>query len=299
MTSKRFRIASAVLKRQLSQTFTTPPRPITEERERMEKLVGLLRLPAGCTTRAITVGNIPAEWLEPPTHNGRILLYLHGGAYCLGSITTHRAWVALLACAAECRVLMVDYRLAPEHPFPAALDDSTAVYHWLLAQGHQPEKIAIGGDSAGGGLTVATLVNLRDMGHPLPRTAVCISPWVDLAGTGESMRTQLETDVILTPQFLEHYGNLYLAGTPATHPLVSPLYADLHGLPPLLIQVGGRELLRDDGLRLAESARTAGVDVTLDYWPEMIHVWHSLATVVPEGKEAIERIAVYLGEMMP
>ena len=187
------------------------------------------------------------------------------------------------------RSLVINYRLAPEHPHPAALEDAITAYRWLLTQGYDPSQIVIAGDSAGGGLALAALLALLDAGEPLPAGAVCISPWTDLALTGASMRSKAKVDHILDPNSLEMYARYYAGIDEVTSPLLSPLYADLKGLPPLLIQVGGDEILLDDATRLAEQAREAGVDVTLEIWDEMFHVFQ-LVSFLPETQKAVKHI---------
>jgi acetyl esterase/lipase len=222
------------------------------------------------------------------------MLYLHGGGYVVGSIATHRGLAGRLSQAAAARVLLVDYRLAPEHPFPAAVDDAASAYRWLLAQGIESARLVIAGDSAGGGLTIATLVALRDAGVPLPAAAVCLSPWVDLEGSGDSVTTKAAADPLVQKDMLLQLGAWYLAGADPRTPLAAPLYADLRRLPPLLIQVGTAEILLDDATRLAEKATAAGVKVTLESWEDMIHVWQLFAPMLPEGQQAIERIGVFV-----
>jgi acetyl esterase/lipase len=214
--------------------------------------------------------------------------------YVIGSINTHRDLASRLSLAAAARVLLIDYRLAPEHPFPAAVDDATAAYRWLLSSGADPSHMVIAGDSAGGGLTVATLVALRDAGTPLPAAGVCLSPWVDLECSGESMTTKAAADPMVRRDGLMKMAEWYLAGQPPRTPLAAPLYADLSGLPPLLIQVGTAEVLLDDSTRLAERARKAGVTVTLEPWEDMIHVWQAFAALLPEGRQAIDRIGEFI-----
>jgi acetyl esterase/lipase len=238
---------------------------------------------------------VPAEWVVAPGADARrVILYLHGGGYTIGSINTHRELAARLSRAAAARVLVIDYRLAPEHPHPAAVDDATAAYRWLLANGVDPARIVVAGDSAGGGLTVATLVALRDAHTPLPAAGVCLSPWVDLEGSGESMTTKAAVDPMVQRDGLLKMAAAYLAGQDARTPLAAPLYANLSGLPPLLIQVGTAETLLDDSTRLAERARKAGVNVTLDPWEDMIHVFQAFATYLPEARQAIDRIGEFV-----
>lgn len=241
------------------------------------------------------MGPLPAEWIVPEeVCNGRVILYLHGGAYCLGSINSHRFLGGQLAELAKLKVLLIDYRLAPEHPLPAAVEDAVAAYRFLLEQGFAPDKITIGGDSAGGGLTIATLTALREAGEPMPGRAVCISPWVDLSGSGRSMETRRAADLMLSPELLARYAAYYLNGRDASDPVASPLFADLTGLPPLLILVGTEEILLDDARCLAEKATAAGVEVTLEVWQRMIHVWPALAMVIPEGRQALVRIGEFI-----
>jgi monoterpene epsilon-lactone hydrolase len=243
----------------------------------------------------VLAGGVPAEWVVPQgARAGRVLLYLHGGAYCSGSLDAYRGLVASLAEAARSRTLVVDYRLAPEHPFPAAFEDTCTAYAWLLAEGFAPGQVAIAGDSAGGGLALALMVSLREAGQPLPSAAVCISPWADLAFSGTSWTTNARRELVLHAPTLRQMASAYLGGLDPRTPLASPLYADLAGLPPLLIQVGGDECLLSDAQGVAERARAAGVDVELEVWEGMYHVWHVMARYVPESRQAIERIGAWL-----
>jgi len=241
------------------------------------------------------LGGVPVEWASVcGKSTDRVVLYFHGGGYCLGSIATHRALVGNLARAASARVASVEYRLAPEHPFPAAVDDAVAAYRALLATGIDPARIALAGDSAGGGLTAAALLGLRDRGDPLPACAVCISPWLDLSCSGPSMRTRVEQDPIVAPAQLRKLAEVYLGGASSREPLASPLFAELSGLPPVLVHVGTAETLLDDSIRFAERARAAGVDVSLEVWDEMVHVWHAFAPLLPEADRAVAGIGEYV-----
>jgi epsilon-lactone hydrolase len=246
----------------------------------------------------VSAGGVKAEWITAPNAAAdRAILYLHGGGYIMGSINTHRELIARLSKAAQARILALDYRLAPEHPFPAPVEDATAAYRWMLAQGLKPSRIAVAGDSAGGGLTVAALVAFRDAGLPMPAAGIPISPWVDLEAIGESMKTRSSQDPIVKPEMIREIARVYLAGQNPRSPLAAPLYADLHGLPPLLIHVGDAEALLDDSKRLAERAKAAGVDVTLEVWPEMPHVWHLFAHFLPEGQQAIDRVGEFVRKL--
>jgi epsilon-lactone hydrolase len=228
----------------------------------------------------------------------RLLMYVHGGGFSTGSLITHRELAARISLAANIPVLLIDYRLAPEHPFPAAQEDVVCVYRWLLAQGKQANHIVIGGDSAGAQLVMSALVALRDEGQRLPAATILISPWVDLALMGDSLQTRAEVDPLTFRADLQYSANLYLNGHDPHDPLASPLFANLQGLPPMLIHVGDHESLLSDSTRLAERATAAGVEVQLDVWPEMWHVWHGWAGSLPEGQAAIDKIGSYIQQQM-
>lgn len=268
--------------------------PFPERREEFEQVASQLPVPDGVDSEPLQVEGIPAEWIIPDAAGEGALLYLHGGGYTIGSIKTHRPLVARIALAAAIPALMIDYRLAPEYPYPAAVEDAVAAYRWLRGRGFSPAHIGIAGDSAGGGLTVATLVALREKDMQMPAAAVCLSPWVDMEMTGESMQTRAEVDPVVQPLSLREMAEAYLGETDPRTPLAAPLYADLTGLPPMLIQVGTSEVLLDDATRLAERARAAGVDVTLEPWDDMIHVWHFFAAMLPEAGQAIGRIGSFI-----
>ncbi len=285
---------------QLLRQRPAEPQDLAQQRAAFEGLVGMLPGPPGVLRQAVSAGGVPGEWISVNgAAAGRVIYYLHGGGYTIGSVNSHAALVARLCQAAGARSLAVNYRLAPEHPFPAAVEDAVAGYRWLLEQGTGPERTTIAGDSAGGGLTVATLVALRDQGVPLPAAAVCLSPWVDLEGLGDSIRTKAAADPMIDEPHLHESASAYLAGADPRTPLAAPLYADLAGLPPLLVHVGSAEVLLDDSIRLAERAKAAGVDVTLEVWDEMIHVWHFMAGILPEGQQAIDRVGQFVRERAP
>ena len=244
----------------------------------------------------VDANGVTAEWVTAPTSDpNRVVLYFHGGGYTVGSIASYRNFTGRLARATQSRVLAVEYRLAPEHPFPAAVDDAVASYRWLIAQGIPPSRIAIGGDSAGGGLALACTVALRDAGDPLPATVIAISPSTDLAKEGASIRERAHLDPIVTYESSSAHAKRYVGENgDYKHPLASPLYADYRGMPPLLIMVGTHDALHDDSTRVAAKAEAVGVDVTLDIWEHMIHVWPVFAEILPEGRAAIEQIGAYV-----
>jgi acetyl esterase/lipase len=270
---------------------------IADMRAGMEDMAGGAPLPEGTTIEVVDAGGVPAEWVSVAGAPGdAVLLYLHGGGYCIGSINTHRGMAARLAQACRARALNLDYRLAPEHPHPAAVDDAVAAYRWLLDRGMAPAQIVVGGDSAGGGLVMATLLALRDGGHPLPVAGFCLSPWVDLECSGETMTTKADVDPMVGKDGLTEMAAAYAGDHELRHPLVSPLHADLSGLPPLLIQVGTAETLLDDAVRLADRARNAGMDVRLEAWDDLVHVFQAFAPMVPEAVEAIDGIGRFVRE---
>lgn len=259
-------------------------------------------LPVRAAVTPVNANGVPAEWVSAPsaerfenrsTTGERTVLYLHGGGYVSGSPRTHRALAGELAHAAGARLLLPAYRLAPEHPFPAALEDAWVAYWWLLSQGMSPGQIVAAGDSAGGGLALALLVALRDAGIPLPAGLVCISPWADLTLHGASVRANDGRDY-LNAAAIRAVAALYLNGRDAHEALASPLFADLRGLPPTLIQAGTAELLLDDSKRLARRAAAAGVPVELELWENMVHVWHFLYPFEAKARHAIRRIGAFV-----
>jgi monoterpene epsilon-lactone hydrolase len=251
--------------------------------------------PSGTQTITMDVGGIPADCISTAvSRSDRHVLYFHGGGHLLGSPSLYRDLTWRIAAIARARVLCIDYRLAPEHPFPASLDDAVKAYRWLLNEGADPRRVAFMGDSSGGGLAFATLLKLRDEGTPLPAAAVAISPWTDLALTGASLRLNAAADPMIPVEVLPIAVEQYLAGADPRHPYASPLYGDPTGLPPTLILVGSDDVLRDDAVRMAEKMRAAGCDVEVEVWPRMFHVWPLLARVMPEARAAIARIGAFL-----
>lgn len=268
---------------------------IAARRARMERMARRAAPPGKVRFERVDADGVPAAWVSGPgAKDGRAVLYLHGGGYYNGSLTTHKGLAASISQAAEVPVLLIDYRLAPEHPFPAAVEDATGACRWLLRGGLPPERLAIAGDSAGGGLAVAAMLELKASGDPLPAAGVCLSPWTDLAMTGESIRTRASVDRTLRPSDMPFVAWCYLQTADPRTPTASPLYGDLAGLPPLLVQVGTDEILLDDSRRLAERAGRAGVSVRLDIRDGMIHVWQAYSRFVPEASKAIAAIGEFL-----
>jgi epsilon-lactone hydrolase len=251
--------------------------------------------PAGVVWEPVDAGGVPAIWAIPEGGaDDRVVQYLHGGGYILMSAEIYKRLTGHLAKAIGCRVLNVDYGLAPENPHPGPVNDSVKAYRWLLDQGFRPDHIAISGDSAGGGLTLATVLKLVGDGLPQPAAAVPLSPWTDMEGLGESMQTNADRDVLIRGDQLKGMTDMFLAGSDPRDPLAAPLYGDYTGVSPLYIQVGGDETLLDDARRVATRAGSAGVDVKLDVFPEMQHVFQMAAGNMPEADDAVARIGAYL-----
>lgn len=266
---------------------------VQEQRAAMEASADLFPVAADIVVEEVTAYGVPADWIAVDGfETDRVVLYFHGGAYAMGSRNTHRSLASRIARAAKARVLLPDYRLAPEQPFPAAIEDAERCWQWLLAEGHAPERMAIAGDSAGGGLTLATLLALKSAGAPLPACAVAMSPWTDLEGTGPSAQPGAVDDPMLTPDGLRTSGHQYAAAD-LQNPLAAPLHGNLEDLPPLLLQVGTREILLSDSTRFADKARAAGVNVTLEIEEGLIHVWQMFPNV-PEAESAIARAGAFI-----
>lgn len=268
---------------------------VHKERVELEGLGAMFKVPKGVKVVEVSADGVPAEWLIPPGVSAdRVVLYLHGGSYVAGSINSHRSLVANIAVACKARALLIDYRLAPEHPYPAAVEDAMTAYRWLINGHVDARHLAVAGDSAGGGLAIALLVSLRDGKVHLPAAGVCLSPWTDLAFTGETWKSKLKADLILYAYKEVEFAQMYLGGLGPKTPLASPLYADLKGLPPLLVQVGTDEVLLSDSTRLVERAKQAGVEATLDVWDRMQHVWQFAASFIPESRRAVERMGEFI-----
>jgi acetyl esterase/lipase len=280
--------------RSLTEKFETLA-DVEDFRAAYEEFTSQFQPEEGTTYERVGAGGVPADWaVAPGAADDPVMIWLHGGGYMIGSMRTHRPTLSRLSKASGGRVLGLDYRLAPENPFPAAVQDTVAAYRWLLANGTDPKKIVIGGDSAGGGLTVAALVALRYTGEPMPAAGISHSGWTDLKHTGESITTKAEIDPILSREMLDLMAQTYVGGRDPGTPLASPFYADLHGLPPLLVQAGTAEILLDDAIRFTDKAKAAGVDVTLEIWDDMPHIWQVFAPILPEGQQAIDHMGEFV-----
>jgi epsilon-lactone hydrolase len=297
-------LACWFLRRQFHPETVRPTISVARARAMTSKRAYTPRVPAGWRLLERSAeGDRPlqGEWLEPPSpptaanaHATPTILYLHGGGYYFCSPRSHRTLTFGLASRTNARLISLDYRLAPEHRFPAALDDAVAAYRRLLSDGTPPQSIVIAGDSAGGGLALATLVALRDAGDALPAGAVLLSPWTDLAATGASIRANDGVDPMFAGASIARAAEIYLGDTPAAHPYASPLYADLHGLPPTLMQVSSTEVLLDDSVRVAKKIEAAGARVELEVWPKLPHVWHMFVPFIPESRRALDRAAAFV-----
>lgn len=282
--------------------LSSKPRPVgwAQRRERLDEVGSIWPVAGDMKLELADLDGVEGEWsIAPGSDATRILMFFHGGGYCSGSILSHRRMVTEAGRAAGIRTLAVGYRLAPEHPFPAALDDALTAWRCIQNQGVAARRIAIGGDSAGGGLTVALITRLRDAGEELPGCAWLVSPWTDLTMSGETLATKDAIDPILHKGYLGELAGAYLpAGTDRKDPRVSPLYADLKGLPPTLIQVGSAETLLADATRFAAAAGTAGVPVTLEIWPHMIHAWHLWNAHLEPGRRALAKAGSFIRECL-
>ncbi|MFD2229588.1 alpha/beta hydrolase [Alkalimarinus sediminis] len=268
--------------------------PIDIQRKRLDKLVGLIPLPRGVKTRALKIRGIPALWIDTKAKNHRVILFLHGGAFNIGSIQSHKEFAARVGQAANANVLLIDYRLAPEHPFPAGLDDAVSAYHWLGVQGYSSRNIAIVGDSAGGGLALSTAMRLRDGASDLPACLCLMSPWTDLTMSGESVKTNATTDIMLNPLWTRQLAHHYAGPDSLANPLASPHYGDFSGLPPIITHAADDEILLSDARRLTKKALAAGVDATLEEFSGVWHIWHTHAGFMPESKRAMKKIGAFI-----
>jgi monoterpene epsilon-lactone hydrolase len=277
--------------RKLRELIASRPRAteIAQRRRDFDEGARQFQLPPGVKVGKVNAGGVPAEWtMAHDTDESAAVLYVHGGGYVIGSLDSHRHLVAEIGRAAGARTLALDYRLAPEHPFPAPVEDAVSAYRFLLGARFNPRRIAIVGDSAGGGLVVGAMLGIREAGLPLPGCGWCISPWVDMEALSQSYVDRANSDPIVQKDGVLEMAGHYLQGADPRSPTVAPIYGDLRGLPPLLIQVGAAETLLDDALHLARVAGAADVAVDLQIWPEMIHVWHLFYPMLTAGRRAIE-----------
>ncbi|MFN0094176.1 MAG: alpha/beta hydrolase [Dehalococcoidia bacterium] len=288
----------------LIQMLTSQPRPATtpslaEQRAGYVAMTAANALVAGTTVEATTSGGVPCEIVAAPgADSSRMVVYLHGGGYVIGSCETHRELASRVSEATGARVLTVDYRLAPENPYPAAVEDATFAYQSLVESGYAPSLLAIGGDSAGGGLTAALLLSIKSRGLPMPSCAFLLSPWVDLTMSGASISERAAQDPIVTKDAIENMAASYTAGAGRTQPMISPLYADLSGLPPLLVQVGTFEILHDDAASFHNIAQRAGVESMFEPYEGQIHVFQQFGPSLPEAVAALASIGAFVKSKM-
>lgn len=296
--SRRARLLRAALRLEKRIVGKKHP-PMPKVRARLARLAPFVPGRRKYTEWAeVDAGGVPGLLTAVAQSRGdRCVLYFHGGGYCIGTAALYRDFLWRVAAAARAQVLCFDYRLAPERPFPAALDDAVAAYRWLVAR-FEPRHIAFAGDSAGGGLLLATMLRLRDEGAPLPSAAASLSPWTDLTLAGQSVRANAQADPMLDPDNLPDLVRNYCAGADPHNPYISPIYGDPAGLPPTLIQAGSDEILRDDAVRMADKMRAAGCAVELELWEQMPHVWHLYARFVPEARRAVARVGEFLQARM-
>ena len=278
--------------------LSSKPRPVgwAQRRARLDEVGAYWPVADDVELNPVDLDGVPGEWsMVPGTDPSRVLMFFHGGGYCSGSIRSHRRMATEAARAAGVRTLAVAFRLAPEHPFPAARDDALTAWHWLRRQGIDAAHIAVGGDSAGANLSVALINQLRADSEELPACAWLVSPWTDLTMSGSTMTTKDAVDPLMHKGYLEELANAYVpAGMESNDPRISVLYAELHGLPPALIQVGSEETLLDDASRFATAAGAADVPVTLEIWPHMIHAWHLWNAHLDAGRRALASAAVFI-----
>ncbi|MDD9902891.1 MAG: alpha/beta hydrolase [Rhodospirillaceae bacterium] len=295
-------MASAALEKLIAAKRANPYRPdkSVEELRAESEARAAEPLPEGTVCETVDADGVAAEWVSGAGSSAeRTFLFIHGGGYYRGSPASSRAATSRLSAATGARVLSTSYRLAPENAFPAAIDDVYTVYRWMLAQGVDAGTCMVGGISAGGGLTLALLLKLKAAGDPLPAGAVPMSAWTDLTQSSETFQSKADIDPTISKHYLDRMAEAYLAGADPKTPLASPLYGDLSGLPPMLVQVGTAETMYDDSRLYAEKAQAAGVDITFEPWEDMIHGWHGSAAVLPEAQEAIDSVGAYFRSRIP
>jgi len=288
----------SVIKLLKNNADTAMKKRVEESRKALEVLGSLVKIPKDVKIEPVDINGMKAIWISAPeslSDSDKVVLYLHGGGYISGSFISHQDLAMRIGRAAKARVLLIEYRLAPEHPFPAAVEDAIKSYKWLIEdQKISPSKIVIAGESAGGGLTLVTLIRLRDDNIRIPAAGVCLSPWTDLALTGESLYRNAKADPFLQYYDMVFMAELYVGDNDPKNPYISPLYADLHGLPSILIHVGTAEIIEDDSVRFAEKAKKMGVDVQLEVFEDMIHAFQAFSAWAPEGQEGIDKIGAFI-----
>jgi monoterpene epsilon-lactone hydrolase len=296
MPSLRSHLLRLLIRFAVAPRFRRAGESVEALRNVLERLARHQKIPSGIDVQPTTVGDVAGEWVAATdAAHDRVVLFLHGGACIMGSPATHRELAARIAMACAARVLVIDYRLAPEHPFPAALDDALSAYRYLINEGISPMHIAVGGDSSGGGLTLQTLIALRDAADPLPRAAFFLSPQTDWVHfDGESYTTRARQDPLLTPGMCRFTASCYVGSNDPSTPLLSPARMDLRDLSPMLIHAGDREILLSDAMRLAERAKEAGVKVDFKVWKGMWHGFHASAAIAPEARQAISDLGTFI-----
>ncbi|OIK10527.1 hypothetical protein BIV60_20745 [Bacillus sp. MUM 116] len=290
-------LRSLILKKIMNKVIISTVGTSLEEKRRTMDRTSLMwtRVPKNCNVEKVDIEGIKAEWLTNKHVTGeRVLLYFHGGAYTYGSADSHRALAGKIGKVTGVKVLLPEYRLVPENPYPAAIEDAVKVYKWLLKKGFDSKNIIVAGDSAGGGLSIALALVLREEGVGCPASIICLSPWVDLTSSGESYTKKVKEDPLFTPHGIKKAAQIYAGDEPLTSPFISPVFADLTGLPPLFIQVGSEELLLSDAKMLAEQARRYNVPVNFKVWQGMWHVWQLTGDLLPEAKKAIKEIGDFV-----
>ena len=301
MPTFRARLFRTILRHTIGRSFRRAGSSIAGLRGLEGVLMRGQRPPRGTRITPVAVNDLPAEWVTTLGANAEAaILYLHGGAFVMGSPATHRELAARISIAGAAKVLSLDYRLAPEYPFPAALDDAKSAYRWLQEQGYVPDALAIGGDSSGAGLALQVLLALRNEGAPLPCAGFFMSPatdWIDF--NGDSFVTRAALDPLVAPEQTRHTAGLYVGGASRSEPLLRPTHASLAGLPPLWIQVGDHEILLSDAERMAEKAIRDGVEVEFKIWPGMWHVFQATARYVPEARRSLDELSEFLERKLP
>lgn len=288
---------NSILKKIIDEKLKNPyteNKTINQLREETATASTLIPLPENTKFKRILAGDVYAEWITcGDVDKDKTFMFIHGGGYYRGSIAATRATVARISAEAKVRCLSIEYRLAPEHPFPAAIDDTYTAYNWLIKEGLNPKNIIVSGQSAGGGLCLALLLKIKENNNIQPKGAVALSPWTDLSQSGKTMITNANIDPVISKKYLDRMANLYLYKTSSNTPLASPLYGDLSGLPPMLVQVGSAETMLDDSKRFVQKAKEAKVDVEIEVWKDMFHGWHGSAHILKDAEKAIKSIGLF------